>query len=113
MVCKIVLETTKATCDICLPHLSFATSLTLPTVLPLLSSSQVLASSFAMKAPKNLPELVKSSFAKALAAGDLTFFPTQVADIRVGSIPVSSFPQLAASNPMTRIFSFNYDSLSL
>lgn len=41
-----------------------------------------------IKAPPRLPELVKSAFAKARDSGDLTYFPTQVADISISSIPV-------------------------
>ncbi|KAH6606893.1 hypothetical protein Trco_006046 [Trichoderma cornu-damae] len=39
------------------------------------------------KAPSNLHELVKAAFAKALSANELHYFPTQVAILRVNSIP--------------------------
>ncbi|OAA64375.1 bis(5-nucleosyl)-tetraphosphatase [Niveomyces insectorum RCEF 264] len=38
-------------------------------------------------APANLPDLVRAAFARARAAGDLTFFPTQVALLRVHGVP--------------------------
>jgi len=41
-----------------------------------------------IKAPSNLPELVKSTFTKARSEGDLHYFPTQVAILNVDSIPV-------------------------
>ncbi|PCD38321.1 hypothetical protein AU210_006797 [Fusarium oxysporum f. sp. radicis-cucumerinum] len=40
-----------------------------------------------IKAPSNLPELVKSTFTKARSEGDLHYFPTQVAILNVDSIP--------------------------
>ncbi|KAF5573538.1 5 5 P-1 P-4-tetraphosphate phosphorylase 2 [Fusarium pseudoanthophilum] len=40
-----------------------------------------------IKAPSNLPELVKSTFTKARSDGDLHYFPTQVAILNVDSIP--------------------------
>jgi ATP adenylyltransferase len=42
-----------------------------------------------IKAPSNLPELVKSTFTKARSEGDLHYFPTQVTILNVDSIPVS------------------------
>ncbi|EPE10804.1 ap4a phosphorylase ii [Ophiostoma piceae UAMH 11346] len=44
-----------------------------------------MASSFT--APKNLPELVRSAFVRARTTGDLIFFPTQVALLRINGIP--------------------------
>ncbi len=41
-----------------------------------------------VKAPSNLPDLVKAAFATAHESGHLTYFPTQVAVLRVNSIPV-------------------------
>lgn len=41
-----------------------------------------------IKAPSNLPELVKSTFTRARSEGDLHYFPTQVAILNVDSIPV-------------------------
>jgi hypothetical protein len=38
--------------------------------------------------PANLPNLVSAAFIRAKAAGDLTFFPTQVALLRVQGVPV-------------------------
>lgn len=43
-----------------------------------------------LKAPARLPELVKAAFAKALYEGDLSYFPTHVQDVRVGSLSVRS-----------------------
>ncbi|SPJ73103.1 related to 5',5'''-P-1,P-4-tetraphosphate phosphorylase 2 [Fusarium torulosum] len=40
-----------------------------------------------IKAPSNLPELVKSTFTKARSEGDLHYFPTQVTILNVDSIP--------------------------
>ncbi|KLO89618.1 5',5'''-P-1,P-4-tetraphosphate phosphorylase 2 [Fusarium fujikuroi] len=40
-----------------------------------------------IKAPSNLPELVKSTFTRARSEGDLHYFPTQVAILNVDSIP--------------------------
>ncbi|KAG8665521.1 bifunctional AP-4-A phosphorylase/ADP sulfurylase [Fusarium poae] len=40
-----------------------------------------------IKAPSNLPELVKTTFTKARSEGDLHYFPTQVAVLNVDSIP--------------------------
>lgn len=42
-----------------------------------------------LKAPSNLPELVKTTFSKALAANELHYFPTQVTILHINSIPVS------------------------
>lgn len=42
----------------------------------------------AIKAPARLPDLVKTAFNKALADGELLYFPTQVQDLRVGSLSV-------------------------
>jgi hypothetical protein len=38
--------------------------------------------------PRNLPELVKSAFGKAKAGGDLIYYPSQVAVLTPGFIPV-------------------------
>ncbi|KAF5239758.1 hypothetical protein FAUST_4807 [Fusarium austroamericanum] len=47
------------------------------------------------RAPSSLPNLVKSTFARARSDGDLHYFPTQVAVLNVDSIPVSlSAPDL-------------------
>lgn len=44
-----------------------------------------------VKVPANLPTLVKSTFDKAKANGDVNFYPTQVAILKpVASIPVRS-----------------------
>ncbi|EGR48514.1 uncharacterized protein TRIREDRAFT_107206 [Trichoderma reesei QM6a] len=40
-----------------------------------------------LKAPSNLPELVKTTFSKALAANELHYFPTQVTILHINSIP--------------------------
>ncbi|KAL1888600.1 bifunctional AP-4-A phosphorylase/ADP sulfurylase [Sporothrix stenoceras] len=37
--------------------------------------------------PANLPDLVRAAFVRAKASGDLTFFPTQVALLRVQGVP--------------------------
>lgn len=42
-----------------------------------------------IKAPANLPELVRSAFARARSEGDLHYFPTQVTILLANSIPVS------------------------
>lgn len=42
----------------------------------------------ALKPPANLPSLVQTTFAKARAAGDLHYFPTQVTLLPVHSVPV-------------------------
>jgi hypothetical protein len=42
-----------------------------------------------IKSPAALPELVKTTFAQALAEGELNYYPTRVALLRVNSIPVS------------------------
>ncbi|KAJ6446772.1 FIT family protein scs3 [Purpureocillium lavendulum] len=41
----------------------------------------------AIRAPANLPELVKAAFARARQDGDLHFFPTQVTVLPVGPVP--------------------------
>lgn len=41
-----------------------------------------------IKAPAELPELVRAAFSKARSSGDLHFFPTQVTLLNVDSIPV-------------------------
>lgn len=51
-------------------------------------SLSLLAMTQLVRAPSNLPDLVRTAFARARAAGDLTFFPTQVALLRVNGIPV-------------------------
>ncbi|KAI6365237.1 hypothetical protein MCOR21_001381 [Pyricularia oryzae] len=40
-----------------------------------------------IRAPNNLPELVRSTFARAKASGDVNFYPTQAAVLHVNSIP--------------------------
>ncbi|OTA02686.1 ATP adenylyltransferase, putative [Trichoderma parareesei] len=40
-----------------------------------------------LKAPSNLPELVKTTFSRALAANELHYFPTQVTILHINSIP--------------------------
>ncbi|EGO58316.1 hypothetical protein NEUTE1DRAFT_82743 [Neurospora tetrasperma FGSC 2508] len=40
-----------------------------------------------IKAPPNLPELVRTAFNKARASGDVNFYPTQVTLVDVNSIP--------------------------
>ncbi|TLS24695.1 hypothetical protein PpBr36_08893 [Pyricularia pennisetigena] len=40
-----------------------------------------------IRAPNNLPELVRSAFARAKASGDVNFYPTQAAVLHVSSIP--------------------------
>lgn len=42
-----------------------------------------------VKAPSNLPDLVRSTFNKAKANGDVNFYPTQVAVLTTASTPVS------------------------
>ena len=44
-----------------------------------------------IKAPANLPELVRTAFNKARASGDVNFYPTQVTLVDVNSIPVSGY----------------------
>ena len=41
-----------------------------------------------IKVPSNLPDLVKSTFARAKANGDLNYYPTQVAILTPTPIPV-------------------------
>lgn len=43
-----------------------------------------------IRAPAELPELVKAAFANACRDGELHYFPTQVTVLNVNSIPVSS-----------------------
>lgn len=45
-----------------------------------------------IKAPSNLPELVRAVFNKARASGDITYYPTQVAILPANSIPVCASP---------------------
>lgn len=42
-----------------------------------------------IRAPSDLPELVRAGFAKALSEGELHYFPTQVTLLQANSIPVS------------------------
>lgn len=42
----------------------------------------------AIKVPANLPELVRAKFNTAKANGDVNFYPTQVAVLKLGSVPV-------------------------
>lgn len=41
-----------------------------------------------IKVPANLPELVRAKFNTAKANGDVNFYPTQVAVLKLGSVPV-------------------------
>ncbi|KAK7999767.1 5 5 P-1 P-4-tetraphosphate phosphorylase 2 [Apiospora arundinis] len=54
-----------------------------------------------IKAPTNLPSLVKAAFEKARAAGDLTYYPTQVAILkpRPGLVFQLRFSRALASKP--------------
>lgn len=46
-------------------------------------------------APSKLPVLVRAAFDRARASGDLNFYPTLVAVLRVNAIPVrNSLPSL-------------------
>ncbi|KYK56466.1 5',5'''-P-1,P-4-tetraphosphate phosphorylase 2 [Drechmeria coniospora] len=47
------------------------------------------------RSPANLPDLVRTAFAKARSAGDLSYFPTQVTTLLVGTIPLRFSPALA------------------
>lgn len=42
----------------------------------------------AIKVPANLPELVRVKFNTAKATGDVNFYPTKVAVLKLGSVPV-------------------------
>lgn len=42
----------------------------------------------AIKVPANLPELVRAKFNTAKANGDVNFYPTQVAVLKLGSVLV-------------------------
>lgn len=42
-----------------------------------------------IRAPVNLPELVKAAFSKARSNGDLTYYATQVTVLDANSTPVS------------------------
>lgn len=42
----------------------------------------------AIKVPANLPELVRAKFNTAKANGDVNFYPTQVAVLKLGPFPV-------------------------
>lgn len=42
-----------------------------------------------IKAPVNLPELVKAAFNKARSNGELTYYATQVTVLNANSTPVS------------------------
>ncbi|KAF4976743.1 hypothetical protein FZEAL_6621 [Fusarium zealandicum] len=53
-----------------------------------------------IKAPSNLPELVKSTFSRARSQGDLHYYPTQVTILYVNSIPFQlRFSPALASKP--------------
>lgn len=52
-----------------------------------------------LKTPARLPELVKATFSKALADGDLFYFSTHVQDMRVGSLSVSPCSHSPHLNP--------------
>ena len=41
-----------------------------------------------IRVPNNLPELVRTAFAKARDSGHVHFYPTQVALLNVNSVPV-------------------------
>lgn len=41
-----------------------------------------------LRAPTDLPELVRTAFAKALSDGDLHYYPTQVTILYANSVPV-------------------------
>lgn len=43
-----------------------------------------------LRAPAHLPSLVKTAFANAKATGDLSYFPTQVALLKLNSVHVRS-----------------------
>lgn len=45
-----------------------------------------------LKAPADLPELVRTAFAKALSDGELHYFPTQVTILHANSVPVRTSP---------------------
>jgi hypothetical protein len=45
-----------------------------------------------IRAPANLPSLVKTAFGHAKASGDLTYFPTQVALLNLNSVQVGNCP---------------------
>lgn len=49
--------------------------------------------------PAGLPHLVHDAFLRAKAAGDLSFFPTQVALLRVHGVPVRPPLRIASSLP--------------
>jgi len=44
-----------------------------------------------VKIPRNLPELVRSAFAKAVASGDVNFYPTQATLLGIGGVSVRFF----------------------
>lgn len=53
-----------------------------------------------IRAPADLPELVKAAFSKARRDGDLHYFPTQVTILTANSIPVSpSTPHDPSNSP--------------
>ncbi|KAI1854658.1 hypothetical protein JX265_002297 [Neoarthrinium moseri] len=59
-----------------------------------------MADMFHIRAPSNLPSLVKSAFSKAKASGDLTYYPTRVALLELSSIPFQlRFSPSLASKP--------------
>jgi sulfate adenylyltransferase (ADP) / ATP adenylyltransferase len=41
-----------------------------------------------IRAPSDLPELVRAGFAKALSEGELHYYPTQVTVLHANSVPV-------------------------
>lgn len=53
----------------------------------------------AVKVPANLPELVRAKFNTAKANGDVNFYPTQVAVLQLGSVPVRSRCPLRMATP--------------
>lgn len=50
-----------------------------------------------VKVPANLPDLVRASFHRAKANGDVNFYPTQVAVLSPASTPASTSPSLQVS----------------
>lgn len=55
-----------------------------------------------IKVPNNLPDLVRATFNKAKANGDVNFYPTQVAVLTTASTPVSPPVSLASSLVLLR-----------
>lgn len=57
-----------------------------------------------LRAPANLPSLVKTAFANAKATGDLSYFPTQVALLKLNSVHVRSRLSNLLSCPTLFVF---------